>query len=306
MGTRDRSREVVKKDVLTIGDAVLKSAEYLKGKGIDSPRLDAELLLGKIMNTDRLHLYMDWQKPLTQLEISAYREFIRRRGHDREPVARIIARKNFFKRDFEVGVDTFVPRPETEGVVEHALMLLDSEPALKGDRQTVFEVGTGTGCIIVSLAAERGQHHHIATDISAGALATAKRNARTHQVEGRIDFRHGSVFAGYEGTLGLIVSNPPYIQRSEIESLPPEVRVFDPMTALEGGEDGLDVVRAIAEGGARLLIAGGWTVLEIGEGQAQPTVQIFRATGAFGNARVERDLAGVERYVLVQRNGGEA
>lgn len=291
----------MRNDSLTIGEAVLKSTEYLKQKGVDSPRLDAELLLGKIMNADRLHLYMDWQKPLTQLEISAYREFIRRRGQDREPVARIVGKKSFHKRDFEVSAHTFVPRPETEGVVEHALALLDSEPALAGERQTIFEVGTGTGCITVSLAAERGQHHYIATDVSAGALATAKQNARTHHVDGRIDFRHGSVFDGYDGALSLVVSNPPYIQRDEIESLPPEVRVFDPRAALEGGEDGLDVVREIATGATKLLIPGGWVVLEIGEGQARPTVHVFTETGAFGNARIERDLAGIERYVLVQK-----
>ncbi|CAN5319646.1 peptide chain release factor N(5)-glutamine methyltransferase [soil metagenome] len=286
---------------LSIGDAVLKSTGYLEKKSVESARLDAELLLAKIMGCDRLRLYMDWQKPLTELEIAAYRDFIRRRGEQREPVARITGRKQFYGREFEITPDTFVPRPETEGVVERALSLLQTDPALTRERQNIFEIGTGTGCIIVSIAAETDVHHFIASDVLPGAIATARRNAKTHGVEGRIDFRNAPYFAGFEGTLGLIVSNPPYIESHEIPTLEEEVRSFDPMSALDGGPDGLDAVRVIAAEAAQLLFHGGWTVLELGEGQAHAAADIFRAVGGYDDFRIEKDLAGIDRYLMVRK-----
>lgn len=298
MGRKDRSS--VDK-LLTIGELVMKSADYLQGKGIDSPRLDAELLLCHILNTDRLHLYMDWQKPLTEIEISGYREFIRRRGQNREPVARIIGTKNFYGHDFSVSEYTFVPRPETEGVVERALMLLEKEAVLKEHRATVLEIGTGTGCIIISIAAESDAHRYIATDVSDKALETARANAKKMKVDGLVQFRHGPLFAGFEGSLSLIVSNPPYIRSEEIPELPPEVAAFDPLPALDGGEDGLDIVRQIVSEGAKLLIHGGWVVLELGEGQPREAADVFKSTGHYSETRVERDLAGIERYLLARR-----
>lgn len=289
--------------MLTVADAVLKSTDYLRKKGIESPRLDAELLLGGILACDRMRLYMEWQKPLTDLEVAAYRDFIKRRGAENEPVARILGKRAFYKRDFEVTPDTFVPRPETEGVVERALMLLAKEPVLQHPRQNIFEVGTGTGCISISIALEADGHHFIATDVSPGALATARKNARKHGVEARIDFRQGSVFAGYEGSLALVVSNPPYIRADEIPTLPPEVRSWDPHAALDGGRDGLDVVRTMAADGVRLLIPGGWMVFELGEAQPHTAADLFRdAGGAYDEFHVEKDLAGLDRYLMVRRS----
>ncbi len=288
---------------LTIGEVVLRSAEYLRGKGIESARLDAELLLCQILNTDRLHLYMDWQKPLTDLEISAYREFIRRRGQEREPVGRIIGHRAFYGRDFVLSPATFEPRPETEGVVERALSLLEKEPALNSEAATIFEVGTGTGCIIVSIAAESDEtHRFLASDVSAEALETAKQNAHRHGVDRRIDFRHGEYFRGFDGSLSLVVSNPPYIATGEIPSLPPEVRTFDPRAALDGGQDGLDVVRVLARESAPRLTHGGWCVLELGEGQADDAVEVFRQVEKFSDIHVDKDLAGKDRYLLARRS----
>lgn len=286
---------------MSVGEAVLRSARWLADKEVDSPRLDAELLLASVLNCDRLRLYMDWQKPLTDLEVSGYREFVRRRGQDREPVARIVGHREFHSRRFLVSRDTFVPRPETEGVVERALTLLQNEPALNSRRSNVFEIGTGTGCIIVSLAAESDGHDYLASDVSEGALETARRNAKAHRVEGRVHFRHGAGFAGFKGSLGLIVSNPPYIRSGEIPELPPEVRSHDPMPALDGGEDGLDVVRQICREGAVLLVHGGWVVLEIGEEQGSACREMFEGAGAYSTVRVEKDLAGKERYLLARK-----
>jgi len=288
--------------MLTVGELVLKSTDYLQKKGVESPRLDAELLLARIMGCDRLRLYMDWKKPVTELETAAYRDFIRRRGQDREPVARITGLKPFFGRDFEVTRDSFVPRPETETLVEKALDLLKTEPSLHGSRQTVFEIGTGSGCIIVSLAAESDSHRYLASDILPGAIATAKRNARRHGVQQRIEFRHGSLLADFEGSIGLLVSNPPYIERGVIPTLDPEVRTHDPIEALDGGPDGLDVVRGIAELAARHVQRGGWVALELGEDQPPEAAAIFKATGCFSTIRQERDLAGLLRFVYARRD----
>ncbi len=293
-------------ELLTVGELVTRSANWLAGRGLESPRLDAELLLAKILNCDRLRLYMDWPKPLTELEISAYREFIRRRGQDREPVARITGTRNFYGRDFIVTPDTFVPRPETEGLVERAISCLEKSKATSDFRATVLEIGTGTGCIIVTLAAESGNHHFIATDVSPGAISTAKTNARRHEVEGRIEFRLGEDFAGWDGSLDMIVSNPPYICTAEIEELEPEVNVHDPMAALDGGVDGLDVVRRIELEARQRLNHGGWVLLEVGDEQGPACHQIFESRKYWNDIKIEKDLEGRDRYVLAQRSNSSA
>lgn len=287
---------------LTIGQAIQKSADWLRSKGVvDSPRLDAELLLARILTCERLHLYMDWQKPLTELEVSAYREYIRRRGQDREPVCHILGERQFFGRIFEVTADTFSPRPETEGLVERALDLLENDPLLSSERHGVFEIGTGTGIIIITLASESDSHHFMASDILPGALATAKRNAHRHKVDGRIEFRSGSLFADYDGSLGMVVSNPPYIPEESLAGLPPEVRNFDPVEALSGGPGGYMTIKPIMEGAASRLVHGGWLLLEIGEEQGPGCRQLLSEMKCWKDVRVEKDLAGHDRYVLARR-----
>lgn len=287
---------------LTIGQVVAKSTDWLRSKGVeDSPRLDAELLLARILDCDRLRLYMDWQKPLTELELSAYREYIRRRGQDREPVSHILGERHFFGRRFQVTSHTLSPRPETEGLVERALNLLEIDPLLSNERHGIFEIGTGTGVIIVTLAAESDGHHYMASDIVPGALAVAKRNAHTHKVDGRIEFRLGSLFAEYEGSLGMVISNPPYIAKEMLEELPPEVRNFDPVEALDGGPGGFEIIRPIVEGAAARLIHGGWLLLEIGEDQGKECRDLLMGMKCWADIRVDRDLAGQERYVLARR-----
>ncbi|MEQ8820411.1 MAG: peptide chain release factor N(5)-glutamine methyltransferase [Sumerlaeia bacterium] len=289
---------------LTIGDVIAKSAQYLTRHGADSPRLDAELLLGKVLGCDRLRLYMDWKKPLIELELAAYRELIRQRAQDRIPVARLLGKKEFYSRDFLLE-NAFVPRPETEGLVERALDLLSSEKALQpetGNAPYVFEIGTGSGCIVVTMAAENGAPHYIASDVDPKALATARRNAAKHDVESRIEFREGPLLAGFEGSLHLIVSNPPYIPASQIPGLPPEVRVHDPMAALDGGgDDGLDIARQIVHLAKKHLVPGGCLVMELGEDQEPGIVEVFRLAGCFESAHMDRDLAGKPRYAFARK-----
>lgn len=290
---------------LTVRDVVRKSTEYLASKGVETPRLDAELLLAHVFGVDRLRLFMDWDKPLTDLELTAYRESIRRRGQEREPVARIVGRREFYKLPFAVTKDVFSPRPETEGLVDRVLDFLKlREVAGETDPPTILEVGTGSGAISVALAANYPNGRFIATEASEAAFAVAKRNAETNGVAARISFRQGRDLAGYDGPLTVLVSNPPYVRTGEIETLPPEVRTWDPRMALDGGPDGLAVVRTLAEEAVRLLVPGGGVFLELGQDQRSDALGIFRASGAFSEVAMERDFAGLDRYLVARKLGG--
>ncbi len=296
MGPRHGSS--VKTPKLTIGESILRSAEFLLAKGVETPRLDAELLLADILRTERLKLYLEWEKPLMELEIAAYREFIRRRGIEREPVARIVARRAFYGRTIEVAPNVFCPRPETEGLVEHVLEFLRlSSPAGEG-RPTIFEIGTGSGCIILSIALEAPTTQCIASEKSPHAFALAKKNAEQLGATHRVTFREGEYFAGWEGPLHVVVSNPPYVRRGEINSLSPEVKNYDPTLALDGGPDGLDMVRIIVEESARLLLPGGGLFLEIGQEQGRDSQAILAASGHYRDIQVLHDFGGLDRYVL--------
>ena len=288
----------------TVGQIILKSQGYLSQKGVDSPRLDAELLLGHVMGCDRLRLYLDWEKPLMELEVAAMRDLIKTRGVDRMPVARILKKKEFYGRVFEVSPATFVPRPETEGLVERTLDLLAADPLFTAERSVVFEVGTGTGCIVVSLAAENGAPHYIASDASAEALATAKRNAEAHHLASRIDFRHGRNLAGYGGAIHVLVSNPPYIPSEQIETLDPEVSRHDPHLALDGGPDGLESTRILLREALPQLVDGALVLLELGEDHEDAILELFQSLGAFRDARMERDHAGRPRYATARHDSG--
>lgn len=286
---------------LTVGEVVLRGSGYLADKGVETPRLDAELLVAHVLSTTRLKLYMEWHKPLVELEVAACREAIRRRGQGREPVARILARREFHGREFEVAPEVFCPRPETEGLAELAIefVRLSVPPAVL--RPTLFEVGTGSGCIAVTLALECERAHVVASDVSGRAVALAERNAARLQAGARLTFRHGEYFAGWEGPLHVVVSNPPYVRAGEIRALPPEVRDFDPVAALDGGPDGLDPMRTIVAEGGRLLVPGGGLFLEIGEGQGRDARAILEKSGAFERIEIRHDLAGLERYACAVR-----
>jgi release factor glutamine methyltransferase len=285
----------------TIRDIVVKSAQWLGTRGVESPRLDAELLLAHVLGCERLKLYLDWDKPLTELEVAAMRELIRRRGTERAPVSRLVGKREFYGRKFAVDEGVFSPRPETEGLVDRALDLLDSDPAMQVERPVVFDVGCGSGCVIVTLAAERPtKARYLASDVSPAAIASAGRNAKALDVQERVELREGALLAGYEGPLHILVSNPPYVKTTEKAELPPEVRDHDPDAALYSGEDGLDCTRALEQAGARLLVPGGAILLELGEDHEELAVAIFSGA-AWREARMERDHAGRPRYLVARK-----
>lgn len=280
----------------TILRMILWSAEYLKNKGVETGRLDAEWLLAAALGVDRLQLYLKYDRPLSFEEREAFKPLLRRRA-GREPLQYIIGRTGF--RDLELKTDprVLIPRPETEVLVQEVLDWASAEV------ESVWDMGTGAGAVALSLAAEGTWTRVVATDVSPGALSVAADNAERYDLGGHIEFREGSLFEPLEGgeRFDVIVSNPPYIAEGEKGELQPEVRDWEPPEALFAGEDGLDVIRQLVTGAPKHLLSGGLLALECGLGQAEGIAADVQATGAFGAVRIRADLTGRPRFVTAER-----
>ena len=278
---------------MTVLEAIQKSTDFLVKKGVESPRLQIELLLAHLLKMPRMKLYLNFERVLTPAEVDGLREFIKRRGQ-REPLQHIVGSTSFCGLEIVVNQHVLVPRPETELLAESGWNFLIAAPKLgeggstlnslpgqsgatTGQPSTVLDLGTGSGCIAIALAVKCPAAKIIATDISADALALAKQNAVRHNVTGQIQFQQSDSFAALSGDarFDLIISNPPYVPSSEIATLQPEVRDFDPRAALDGGMDGLDFYRLIASQAAAFLKTGGKVMLEFGDGQAGAIREIF-------------------------------
>ena len=276
----------------------LKLLEWTQGyfaqKGVDAPRLTAEVLLAHALGCDRVRLYLDFDKPLGELELATYRELVRRRA-EREPTAYLVGEKEFYGRRFRVDPRVLVPRPETELVLEAALSAL---PA--GGR--ALDLCTGSGALGVSLALERPGAQVVATDLSAEALEVARDNATRLGAAG-VTFLAGDLYGPVAPghPFDVIVSNPPYVPRGELDTLPPEVR-REPRLALDGGEDGLAISRRIAAGAPSRLRPGGALVLEMHESHLDALPAICLGCG-FARAEARRDLAGLPRLVVAHVAG---
>jgi len=277
---------------LTITGARRTLAAAFRAADLDSPELDAALLVGHALGLDRTRLLTGGEQPLD----SAARERIAAlaaRRLAREPVARILGLKEFWGLSFRVTPDVLVPRPDTETVVEAALGRLDA--AGGRDRPLhILDLGTGSGALLAALLHECPQAYGTATDRSIAALQVARTNLAQLGLVDRAHFVCCDFGAALHGPFDLIVSNPPYIAHGEIPRLDPEVRCFDPFLALDGGADGLAAYRSIAADAGRLLAPGGILVVELGQGQAAPVAALFRAAGLRA-AAPRRDLGGIER-----------
>lgn len=229
-------------------------ANYFKEKGIDSARLDAELLLAHALKIERIKIYVDFDKPIMPPERETLKEYVKRRARG-EPVAYVIGKKEFFSLEFEVNNSVLIPRPDTELLVEKALEY-DNSP------RAVLDYGTGSGCIAVALAKFRPSWRIVAADISEDALAVARRNAEKHSVAQQIEFICCSSPAELDGMFDLVVSNPPYIGLAEKETLMKDVRDYEPHAALFAGEDGMDVYRLLLETVPQKISPGGRLLLE--------------------------------------------
>ena len=316
----------------SVREALRAGAELLHKAGIDSARLDVEVLLRHVLGVKTAELYLDFDLVLNAAAEREFKKLLLRRA-GREPVAYITSHREFWSLDFVVTPEVLIPRPETELLVElafaratrvvpphpslspvvggegkrkgagdsrsDALTCLDSNPPLK-----ILDLGTGSGAVAVSLAKELPQARVCAVDISAGAIEVARWNARRHGVEDRVEFFCGDLFEpvteereGYD----LIVANPPYIRNGDLAGLAPEIREWEPIMALDGGADGLLYYRRIIAGAGEYLKGGGSIVLELGDAMGEAVARLFADAGGFEPAQVYRDYAGKERVIAAAK-----
>lgn len=274
----------------TILEVLDWTAGRFEREGVESPRVDAEVLLVHTLKLERIRLYMDFDKPLAVEELATYRALVKRRLTG-EPVAYITGQREFWSQTLEVGPAVLVPRPETELLVELALKRCGEERA-----PVLADVGTGSGAIAVALASELPGATVYALDCSAEALEVARRNAERHGVE--VTLLQGDLLEPLAdaGPLDLVVSNPPYVTTAEMEDLPRHVREFEPRGALHAGADGLDIYRRLVPAALDALAPGGHLLLEIGCTQGEAVSGLLEEAG-FQEVAVHQDLAGLDRVV---------
>jgi release factor glutamine methyltransferase len=267
---------------VTLAEVLRGAVDYLAGRGVPSPRVDAELLLARALGLQRIELYTQHDRPLTEAERGAARELVARRGA-REPLAYVLGDWDFHRLTLKTDARALVPRPETEVLVERCLELLEGV-----DAPRVLDVGTGTGAIALALKSERADADVVATDTSPGALALARENAGSLGLD--VTFVETDLAAGLDGPFALVVSNPPYVLAAELDALEPEVRDWEPRAALVDGGQTLRLVEQ-----ARTLLDGP-LVLEVHEERA---AEIAAALGTAGytDVKVGTDLAGRDRVV---------
>jgi release factor glutamine methyltransferase len=276
------------------------TSQHFEKLGLDSPRLTAELLLAHVLHTSRVRLYTDLDRPLEAAELGTYRGLIGRRASG-EPTHYLTGSREFYGRTFAVDPRVLVPRPETELLVEAVL-----QAAPKDAEVRLLDLGAGSGCVGITLALERPRARVVSTEISPGAAEVARANATTLGVGDRFEVRVGDLFAPVEGEppFHAVASNPPYVPRGEIPTLSAEVR-REPELALDGGADGLDVVRRIVAGAPRWLVPGGLLAMEIGDRQG-PAVRSLLEGAGYGSVRIEHDLARHDRLALGTHPRGPA
>jgi release factor glutamine methyltransferase len=320
---------------------LLKSAtQRLDTAGCDTPKLDAEILLAHVLDRDRSWLYLYPNAALTPEQYDGYLNLIARR-EQRQPVAYLTGHKEFFGLDFLVTPDTLIPRPETELLVETALMLTrrypqpdqpplvcsnqtpilqpSSLPAFQPSNPPIFQpfgfaqsrpsdlpftivdVGTGSGCIAVTLAKFLPSVELIAIDLSAQALAVARQNAEHHGVAGRIKFCQGDLLEPLAEPVPMIVSNPPYIRPTDLTAphTAPEVHRYEPRLALDGGQDGLEIVGRLLSQAQKLLAPGGSLLIEIGFDQGTAVKSLAQVNFSGAQVDIKQDLAGLDRLLVV-------
>ncbi|MGB8476610.1 MAG: peptide chain release factor N(5)-glutamine methyltransferase [Candidatus Acidiferrum sp.] len=286
--------------------ALKQGIAHLRDANVPSFTLAAELLLLHALGRDRTWLYAHPEELISESGEQQFRELLSRRANG-EPTQHLTGKQEFWGLEFEVTPDVLIPRPETEHVIEVALDRLAVREIRAGRKQTltgedllIADVGTGSGCIAIALAKELPGARIIATDISAAALAVARRNAMRHGFADRIQLVDGNLLGGVSTSFDLIVSNPPYIGRRESESLMREVRDHEPELALYGGEEGYEIYADLIAQAAELLKTGGLLVLELGH-NSLPAAQPLLESPKWANVGVTNDLAGIPRILAAER-----
>jgi release factor glutamine methyltransferase len=277
-----------------------KAATVFEERGFDNARLEAELLLSGVLGVKRLELYLHPERPLTSAELELFRAAVRRRLR-REPLQYVLGTASFRRLELAVDPRVLIPRPETEVLVGLVLDWAGSGQDGRGGR--VLDVGTGSGAIALSLAAEGTFEGVVATDISGDALDVARANAERTGLTGQVEFRQGDLLeaVGSGERFVAIVSNPPYVGESDRAGLQPEVRDFEPALALFAGADGLAVVSRLVTAAQQHLEPGGLLALELGAGQGEAVLALIRGAGGYVEERIVSDLAGRQRFALAER-----
>ncbi len=276
-------------------DALKSAKKIFTDAKIDTPGLDAEVLLAEVLHTDRLSLYVHPEKILSDEEFSRFKNFVERRAK-KIPVAYIVGRKEFFGMNFFVTPEVLIPRPDTEILVQFVIDALKNFPGAK-----IADIGTGSGAICISILKNLPGATAATVDISPGALEVAKRNAENLQLADRINFFPGNMFEPLAGKIfDCIVSNPPYIPTDEIKNLQPEVKT-EPKIALDGGVDGLNFYRQLVKAAPDFLSPNGLIAFEIGIGQAEEVKKIILRDEKFCEIKILKDLSGIDRVIAARK-----
>jgi release factor glutamine methyltransferase len=282
--------------------------EAFTKKGLDSPRLMAEMLMAHVLGCDRLRLYMEADRPATDLERNSLRDLVGR-ALKHEPIQYLVGEAWFFGLPFHVDRRVLVPRPATETIVQHVLQHVRAEAGFggkTGEGVLVGDVCTGSGCIAVAILKNLSGARVVATDVSRDALEVARQNAKRHGVLDRLDLLQGNLLEplnDYPGTRGkgslhFLVANPPYIPDHEWDAVEPNVKDHEPTMALRGGKDGLDLVRPLIDGGPELVRQGGLIMIETAMSTANAAGELLKARGDVSNVEVLNDFEGLPRVIL--------
>ena len=280
--------------MLKINSILNDSVKILSNYYIKTPKLDAEILLSSVLKKSIKEIIFDDKININQRQLELYRDLVKRRKYG-EPVAYILNKKEFWKYNFYVDRNVLIPRPDTEIIIEETLKLLN-----KDEKKSVLDIGTGSGCIIISLAKERSKLYGSAIDISKKAIKVAQINAKIHQLKNRINFYNSSVDNFFKGKYDLIVSNPPYIKDYKLKCLDKDIICYEPLVSLNGGPNGSLVLDKVIKKSSSLIKIGGKLILEIGYDQKFEIMKLLRNNGFYLN-KIIKDYAKNYRCVIATK-----
>jgi release factor glutamine methyltransferase len=288
-------------EIWTIQKLLNWVTQYLTDKGIDSPRLSAELLLSDVLGLKRIELYTQFDKTVAKKELDRLRDLVKRAGQN-EPIGYLVGKTEFYSMELLVSPACLIPRPETELLVQRAVEFLRT----RYDKQLVYDLCTGCGCIAAAIARNFPNGRIIATDISDSALAIASQNIERHQLQDKITLLSGDLFAPLIPQLDtnkfdLIVSNPPYVSSAEYENLDKNVKDYEPRIALFAGVDGLDIYRRIIERVDDFLKPDAALIMEIGYAQGPAIKEMLEKAGIFSEIKIEKDFSNNDRIVTAKK-----
>ena len=284
----------------TVKDLIATTAGFFKGKGITSARLDAELLLSRITKLSRIELYTNFDRLVSQSELDSFRELVRQRAEGK-PVKYMLGEAEFYSLKLNITEDVLIPRPETELLIDAASDFLGGS-----EKSFIIDLCTGSGCIAIAVAVNYEDCEIWASDISSKALDVARGNSERHEVSSRIRFFEGDLFGAFgdelqDGTVDMIISNPPYVSEDELAGLPPEVKDFGPREALLGGIDGLDFYRKIISNAPSKIKNNGKLILELDDGQSNAVSELINQTGLMKIVEIRNDYQGIARVLIAEK-----